>query len=50
MKLITNLTDQIKLENTKIKAERLCKLHKCSLIDLLILSIDVQAELTNNKK
>ena len=47
MKLTTNLTDSKKLELAKIKAKRLCKLYKCSLIDLMVLSIDVQA---NNKK
>lgn len=47
MLLTTNLTDVQKLESAKLKAERLCKLHKCSIIDLIILSIDVNAE---NKK
>ena len=44
---------RIKLENAILKAEKLCSVNKCSLIDLLIMSIDRQAEikkLTNNKK
>ena len=44
MKLTTNLTDQQKLENASIKAKRLCKLYKCELIDLMIMSIDVEAD------
>ena len=47
MKVTTNLSEQIKLENALIKAERLCKLNKCSLIDLIVMSIDIEAE---NKK
>ena len=50
MKLTTNTTDQKKLEQASIKAKRLCKLYKCSLIDLMILSIDTQAQNNNNKK
>ena len=45
MKLTTNLNEQIKLENAVLKAERLCKLHKCGIIDLLVMSIDRQAEI-----
>ena len=45
MRYTTNLTDKAKLESAKIKAERLCKLYKCSLLDLLVLSIDGQAEI-----
>ena len=47
MKLTTNLNDSIKLENAKLKAERLCKLYNCKLIDLIVLSISIQAD---NKK
>ena len=47
MKLTTNLTDQQKLENASIKAKRLCQLYKCELIDLMVLSMKVQAQ---NKK
>ena len=47
MKLTTNNTDQNKLEQASIKAKRLCKLYNCSLIDLMVLSIQVQAQ---NKK
>ena len=47
MKLTTNTNDKIKLESALVKAERLTKLYKCSLIDLMVLSMKVQAE---NKK
>jgi len=53
MLLTTNSTDCKTLEAAKAKAIRLCKLHKCELIELLVMSIDQQAELkklTNNKK
>jgi hypothetical protein len=50
MKLTTDLNDRIKLENTVKKAERLCKLHKCSMIDLIVISIDAQAEIKNSTK
>ena len=53
MKLTTDINKRIALENTVKKADRLCKLYKCSIIDLLVLSIDTQAnlkKLTNNKK
>jgi len=43
----TNSADLKKLETAKIKAQQLCKLHKCNLIDLLVMSIQVQAQ---NKK
>ena len=45
MLLTTNLNDLQKLEIAKIKAQRLCKLHKCGIIDLLVMSIDRQAEI-----
>ncbi len=45
----TNNTELKKLESAKIKALRLCKLHKCSLIDLLVMSMQVQAQIKNNK-
>jgi hypothetical protein len=44
MKLTTNATDRTKLINASEKAKRLCKLYNCGLIDLLIMSIDSQAE------
>ena len=47
MKLTTNSNDRIKLEKALVKAERLTKLYKCSLLDLMVLSIRLQAE---NKK
>ena len=47
MKLTINEIEKRKLENTLIKAKRLCKLNKCSLIDLIVMSIDIEAE---NKK
>ena len=47
MKLTTNLTEKQKLEQAIIKAKRLCKLNKCGLIDLIVMSIDIESE---NKK
>ena len=47
MLVTTNNSDRIKLENASIKAKRLCKLYKCELIDLMVLSIRIQAQ---NKK
>ena len=44
MKLTTNLTEQSKLENASNKAKRLCKLYKCDLIELMIMSIDIEAD------
>ena len=44
MKLTTNNNDKIKLENASIKAKRLCQLYKCELIDLIVLSIKIQAQ------
>ena len=49
MKLTTDINDRIKLENAKIRAEKLCKLYKCSLIDLMVLSIKEQSELKRTK-
>lgn len=46
MKLTTNNSDRKQLEIASIKAKRLCKLYKCSLIDLMIMSLQ-QAQ---NKK
>jgi len=46
----TNTADSKVLESAKEKALRLCKLHKCELLDLIVLSIDVQAELLKNNK
>ena len=47
MKLTTNNSDRNKLEQASIKAKRLCKLYKCSLIDLMVMSMQIQAQ---NKK
>ena len=44
MKLTTNLTEQSKLENASNKAKRLCKLYKCDLIELMIMSIDIESD------
>jgi hypothetical protein len=46
----TNSADLKKLESAKIKALKLCKLHKCSLIDLLVMSMQVQAQNKKNNK
>ena len=40
------LVDQIQTKNLLDKVDRLCQLHKCSVVDLIVLSIDVHA----NKK
>ena len=45
MLITTNYNDKIKLESAKQKAQRLCKLYNCGLIDLIVMSIDRQAEL-----
>ena len=47
MLVTTNNSDKAKLENVSIKAKRLCKLYKCSLIDLIVMSMQIQAQ---NKK
>ena len=47
MLVTTNNSDKAKLEKTSIKAKRLCKLYNCSLIDLMIMSMQIQAQ---NKK
>ena len=44
MKLTTNLTDAQKLNDATKKAERLCKLYKCSVLDLMVFSMQVQRE------
>lgn len=44
MKLTTNSTDLQKLNNTTKKAERLCKLYKCSVLDLMVFSLQVERE------
>ena len=49
MKLTTDINDRIRLDNARIKAERLCKLYKCSLLELMVLSIKEQAELKRTK-
>ena len=54
MKFQTNLIDIEKQERLMKKVDRLCKLHKCNPIDLLVMSMDAQRELKiankNNKK
>jgi len=40
--------DKIKREQLTKKCERLCKLYKCGVIDLMILSIQVHAQNKNN--
>ena len=47
MLVTTNNSDRIKLEQASNKAKRLCQLYKCELIDLMVLSIRIQAQ---NKK
>ena len=47
MLVTTNNSDKAKLEQASIKAKRLCKLYNCSLIDLMIMSMQIQAQ---NKK
>lgn len=44
MLLATDLNKRIKLENAKIKAKRLCQLYQIDLIELLVMSIDKQAQ------
>lgn len=44
MKLTTNLTDAQKLNDTTKKAKRLCKLYKCSVLDLMVFSMQVARE------
>ena len=47
MKLTININDKIRLEEIEEKAKRLCLLYKCNLMDLIVLSITIQAQ---NKK
>ena len=47
MLVTTNNSDKAKLESASIKAKRLCKLYNCTLIDLMVMSIQIQAQ---NKK
>ena len=44
MKLTTNSNDLQKLNDTTKKAQRLCKLYKCSVLDLMVFSMQVQRE------
>lgn len=44
MKLTTNETDLQKLNDTTKKAARLCKLYKCSMLDLIVFSLQVESE------
>jgi hypothetical protein len=45
MLLTTDLNKRIVLENASNKAKGLCKLYKCDLLELLVMSIDKQAEI-----
>ena len=45
MKLTTDINDKIKLDYIEEKAKRLCRLYKCDVIDLIVLSITVQAQI-----
>ena len=47
MLVTTNNSDKAKLEKASIKEKRLCKLYNCSLIDLIVMSMQIQAQ---NKK
>ena len=47
MRLTTDVNDKIRLEEIEEKAKRLCLLYRCSLMDLMVLSITIQAQ---NKK
>jgi len=47
MKLTTNLTDLNKLELASARAKQLCIKNACGLLDLIVLSIQVNAD---NKK
>lgn len=44
MKLTTNLTDAQKLNDATKKAARLCKLYKCSVLELMVFSLQVERE------
>ena len=44
MLVTTNNSDKAKLEQASIKAKRLCKLYNCSLIDLMVMSMQIQAQ------
>ena len=47
MKQTTLIIEKVKLERAEQKAKRLCSLYNCRLIDLMILSININAQ---NKK
>lgn len=49
MKLATDINDKIKLATIEEKAKRLCKIYKCDVMDLIVLSITVQAQINKNK-
>ena len=44
MKLTTDINAKIKLENALIKADKLCKVYECNLIELIVLSIRINAQ------
>ena len=49
MKLTTNLTDLNKLESASARAKQLCIKNECGLLDLIVLSIQVNADNNANK-
>ena len=49
MKLTTDINDKLKLEEIEKKAKRLCITYKCDLMELMILSIKMQAERTKEQ-
>ena len=49
MKQNTLIIEQIKLARAEEHAVKLCTFYKCSLIDLIVLSIKVQSEQNKNK-
>ena len=49
MKLTTNLTELKELESASARAKQLCLKHECGLLDLIVLSIQVNADNNANK-
>ena len=44
MKLTTSNVDLQKINDITKKAQRLCKLYKCSVLDLMVFSLQVERE------
>lgn len=42
MKITNKAVDEAKLAAAKIKAKRLCKINNCGLIDLIVLSMNIE--------